>query len=72
MMFNFCPEKSAELRKKQQRHTIDVHPVPETYLHIDMKQMGVGGDDSWGARTHEPYLVHPRNYEFRFTVGPAN
>jgi beta-galactosidase len=58
--------------KKQQRHTIDVHPVPETYLHIDMKQMGVGGDDSWGARTHEPYLVHPRNYEFRFTVGPAN
>ena len=22
-----------------------------------MQQMGVGGDDSWGARTHEEYLI---------------
>ena len=57
--------------KKAQRHTIDVHPQKETYLHIDMKQMGVGGDDSWGARTHEPYLIPPQNYTFQFSMEPA-
>jgi beta-galactosidase len=57
--------------KKAQRHTIDVHPQKETYLHIDMKQMGVGGDDSWGARTHDPYLIPPQNYTFQFSMEPA-
>ncbi|MCI6039277.1 MAG: hypothetical protein MR742_02020 [Clostridiales bacterium] len=31
--------------------------------------MGVGGDDSWGARTHEEYLIdvsHRRSFTFCF------
>lgn len=27
-----------------------------TVVRVAMEQMGVGGDDSWGARTHEEYL----------------
>ncbi len=57
--------------KKNYHHTIDIHPEKETYLHIDMKQMGVGGDDSWGARTHEPYLIPSKNYVFKFSVKPV-
>ena len=56
---------------KKQRHTIDVHPQKETYLHIDMKQMGVGGDNSWGARPHQPYLIPVKNYEFSFRISPV-
>ena len=35
--------------------------------HIDLRQMGVGGDDSWGARAHPPYMIPaqaPYAYEF--------
>lgn len=24
-----------------------------------LRQIGVGGDDTWGARTHDEYLIHP-------------
>lgn len=52
------------------KHTTDVKQLPETYLHIDMKQMGVGGDNSWGARPHEPYQIPAKEYEFKFTIKP--
>ncbi len=56
---------------KKQRHTIDVHPKKETYLHIDMKQMGVGGDNSWGARPHKQYMIPAKDYRFTFRVSPV-
>lgn len=28
-------------------------------INIDAEQMGVGGDDSWGAWPHEQYRIHP-------------
>jgi beta-galactosidase len=36
-------------------------------LSIDMQQTGVGGDDSWGARTHDEYTIWPEalTYSFR-------
>jgi beta-galactosidase len=39
-------------------------------LNIDLKQMGVGGDDSWGARPHREYILLPQDYEFRFRILP--
>ena len=35
--------------------------------------MGVGGDDSWGATAHEPYLIRPGKenaIEYGFTLVP--
>jgi len=51
------------------------HPyqVPERDLirvNIDHRQMGVGGDNSWGARTYEPYLIPPGNYRYTFRLIP--
>ena len=40
------------------------------HLNIDLKQMGVGGDNSWGARPHEEYLLTDREYEFSFRIRP--
>ncbi|NLY23381.1 MAG: hypothetical protein GX042_00015, partial [Bacteroidales bacterium] len=41
------------------RHANDIQPRDLVELHIDYRMMGVGGDDSWGAMPHEPYLVKP-------------
>lgn len=41
-------------------------------LHIDHKMMGVGGDDSWGAKPHKPYLIFPnRPYRYSFKISPT-
>jgi beta-galactosidase len=38
------------------------------WWNIDYKQMGVGGDNSWGARTHNKYTLPYGNYEYSFTL----
>ncbi|MBC8298495.1 MAG: hypothetical protein H8E55_22225, partial [Pelagibacterales bacterium] len=39
-------------------------------LNIDLKQMGVGGDNSWGARPLLKYLIQPGNIKYSFTIKP--
>lgn len=40
-------------------------------LNIDHQQMGVGGDTSWGAKTHPEYtLPAGRRYRYSFTISP--
>lgn len=38
-------------------HAYELPPVYYTVARIALMQMGVGGDDSWGARTHDEYLL---------------
>jgi beta-galactosidase len=46
-------------------------PVPEAvFLNIDLAQIGVGGDSSWGAIAHEPYLLKEKTYSYRYRVTP--
>ena len=52
------------------RHTIDVQNRDLTSLNIDYRQMGVGGDNSWGARTHPEYMLNGKNYEYSFMMIP--
>jgi beta-galactosidase len=42
------------------------------WWNIDYKQMGVGGDNSWGAKPHAEYLLPFRNYEYSFTLRPVS
>lgn len=38
-------------------------------IRINYKQMGVGGDDTWGARTHPEFLLYSnRNYSYSFAI----
>ncbi|MFC2083700.1 glycoside hydrolase family 2 TIM barrel-domain containing protein [Bacteroidota bacterium] len=57
-------------KKKAQRHTTDVSARDFVEWHIDLKQMGVGGDDSWGAQPHDQYMIFPGIYYFNFTFQP--
>jgi beta-galactosidase len=54
-----------------QRHINDVVPRDLTRVDIDYKQMGVGGDDSWGARTHTKYRLTEREYSYGFVISSA-
>lgn len=50
-------------------HSYELPPVYYTVVRVALQQMGVAGDDSWGARTHEEYLIdvtRPLKLEFDF------
>ena len=57
--------------KKQQRHTTDIKPRDYVSLNLDYKQIGVGGDNSWGAKALDKYLMQPGNYEYEFIMQPV-
>ena len=52
------------------RHGSDVKPGDLVTLNLDFKQMGVGGDNSWGARPHPEYTLYPKEYSSRFKLKP--
>jgi beta-galactosidase len=56
--------------KTANTHTDDVKPRELVNLNIDLGQMGVGGDDSWGARIHPQYRLLERHYEYSFRIRP--
>ena len=39
-------------------------------LNLDYRQMGVGGDNSWGALPHPEYRLMPGEYHYRFRLTP--
>jgi beta-galactosidase len=41
-----------------------------TCLTLDSGQMGVGGDDSWGARVHPEYTLPAQAYAYTFRLRP--
>ncbi|UCH15720.1 MAG: beta-galactosidase, partial [Bacteroidales bacterium] len=57
--------------QKAQRHPMDV--VQRDYIewHIDLKQMGIGGDNAWGAWPHDQYKIFPGIYNFSFSIKPV-
>lgn len=56
--------------RKDQRHINDI--IPGDYIEwcIDYRQMGVGGDNSWGARPLDKYMIYPGSYEYEFVILP--
>lgn len=49
-------------------HENELPPINHTVVKCSLMQMGVGGDDSWGAETHDEYLVRSsEKKEFSFS-----
>jgi len=57
---------------KPLKHTIDLKEQPFISLQIDKRQMGLGGDDSWGAYPHNKYRLFYQPYEFEFLMKPID
>ncbi len=57
-------------KKKNQRHPadLDLNSKDAVYLHVDFKQRGVGGDNSWGALPHDPYRLLDKQYTYSYTI----
>ena len=50
-------------------HGYELPPVHYTVLKMSSRQMGVAGDDSWGAKTHPEYLIDiSKPVEFAFSM----
>jgi beta-galactosidase len=67
------PGKLSQYRKDAKSantHTTDVKPRDLVNLNIDLGQMGVGGDDSWGAVIHPKYRLLEKKYEYTFRMRP--
>ena len=53
-----------------QLHSVDVRRRNFTVIDVDLRQMGLGGDDSWRSTAHPQYLISPRHYEYDFVLAP--
>lgn len=67
LSFSALPYTPHELENAMHRY--ELPPVYYTVVRVALQQMGVAGDDSWGSRTHEEYLIdvtRPLKLEFDF------
>ena len=67
LSFSALPYTPHELENAM--HSYELPTVYYTVVRVALQQMGVAGDDSWGARTHEEYLIdvtRPLKLEFDF------
>jgi beta-galactosidase len=53
---------------KKQQHPTDIKPGKAVYLNVDLKQRGVGGDNSWGALPHDPYRLLDKKYSYSYVI----
>jgi beta-galactosidase len=51
-------------------HTIDLVKSEKVFLNVDWKQMGVGGDNAWGAPTHAEYVLRAVPMEYSYVISP--
>jgi len=55
---------------EQARHVNELPRRDFVTLNLDYRQMGVGGDDSWGALPHDEYRLPAKPYTYRFRLKP--
>ncbi|AZK48403.1 glycoside hydrolase family 2 TIM barrel-domain containing protein [Paenibacillus lentus] len=68
-LLEVCALPWTPLELEAHDHPYKLPPSNKTVLRVNYKQMGVGGDDSWGAPTHEEFtLPANRTYTFKFTL----
>ncbi|MBQ6141832.1 MAG: hypothetical protein IJI54_11170 [Kiritimatiellae bacterium] len=64
--FNAWPYSQESLENA--RHQWDLSDEGEITVNIDVIQMGVGGDNSWGNRPHDEFMPGKGKYELQFLL----
>ena len=64
MFFSALPWTPHELENAS--HAYELPEAHYTVVRAALGQMGVGGDDSWGAKTHPEYLLPREDLSFTF------
>lgn len=52
----------------EHRHGGCVDKKDMVWVNIDHLQMGVGGDNAWGAMVHPEYTITPKEWSYSFTI----
>ncbi len=53
---------------KKNQHPIDIPLAKAVVVNIDLKQRGVGGDNSWGALPHKEYRLLENKYSYGYIL----
>ena len=64
--FGFNAWPYSQLSLERARHQWELDAEDAVTVNIDAAQMGVGGDDSWGARPHDGYMLGAGTYKLSF------
>jgi beta-galactosidase len=63
------PYSAADLAEA--KHDYELPRRDVITVNVDGRQMGVGGDNSWGLPVHEEYRLSPKaRYDFALTLSP--
>jgi len=63
-------QEQLDREERDGAHTFDLEKSEQVFLNVDWKQMGVGGDNSWGARTHAEYTIRAEPLEYSYLISP--
>ena len=66
--FSIWPYTLEDLQKA--KHPNELPSRDNLTLNLDHRQMGVGGDNSWGAQTHPQYRLPAGTYEYELMLRP--
>jgi beta-galactosidase len=55
---------------EQAKHPYQIVRSSDITVNLDYRQMGVGGDNSWGALPHPPYRLSAGEYRYGFQLSP--
>lgn len=69
---NFNIQNYSDNALNESKHTHSLERGDKSYLHIDYKQMGLGGDDSWSPRVHKEFLLNKNIYKYDFSLQALN
>lgn len=65
-------ESASGLVPVTSKHGADLFPRNFITWNIDFKQMGLGGDTSWGRMVHEEYTLPVQEYRYSFWLIPID
>ena len=65
---HFSPEDLDPGLTRKLQHTIDIVPQKNIFLHVDLKQRGLGGDNSWGMYPHNEYRLLDKKYTYSYMI----
>ena len=65
---HYAPEDLDPGLTRKMQHTIDAIPQKDVFLHVDLKQRGLGGDNSWGMFPYNPYRLWDKKYSYSYLI----
>ena len=75
--FSAWPFRASELEHEKwpvnlgHKHSGEIDYSNDITLNIDYAQMGVGGDDSWGAPIHTEFMLPAVPYQYSYRIEPV-